>query len=68
MANSPSEMAIFERVAARGSFAGAAEDVSLSPSVAKLITRLEPRLGVVLGDLRQAVLSPPCLISLLVLR
>jgi DNA-binding transcriptional LysR family regulator len=47
MAGSPNEMAIFERVAARGSFAGAANDVSLSPSaVAKLITRLERRLGV----------------------
>jgi DNA-binding transcriptional LysR family regulator len=47
MASSPAEMAIFERVAARGSFAGAAEDVSLSPSaVAKLIARLEQRLGV----------------------
>lgn len=47
MASSPHEMAIFERVAARGSFAGAAKDVSLSPSaVAKLITRLEHRLGV----------------------
>ena len=47
MAGSPNEMAIFERVAARGSFAGAANDVSLSPSaVAKLITRLEHRLGV----------------------
>src|SRR5207302_11059098 len=47
MASSPNEMAIFERVAARGSFAGAAKDVSLSPSaVAKLITRLERRLGV----------------------
>ena len=47
MAGPSTEMAIFERVAVRGSFAGAAEDVSLSPSaVAKLITRLEHRLGV----------------------
>src|SRR5262252_1132286 len=47
MAGSSSEMAIFQRVVERGSFAGAADDVGLSPSaVAKLISRLEARLGV----------------------
>ena len=39
--------ALFQRVAVRGSFAGEAEDVSRSPvAVARLITRLERRLGV----------------------
>jgi DNA-binding transcriptional LysR family regulator len=47
MASALSDMAVFQRVAERGSFAGAAEDVGLSPSaVAKLITRLEERLSV----------------------
>jgi DNA-binding transcriptional LysR family regulator len=47
MAGPSSEMAIFQRVVERGSFAGAADDVGLSPSaVAKLISRLEARLGV----------------------
>jgi DNA-binding transcriptional LysR family regulator len=47
MASPANEMAIFQRVVERGSFAGAADDVDLSPSaVAKLISRLEARLGV----------------------
>lgn len=47
MANPSQEMGVFERVAARGSFAGAAQDVGLTASaVSKLITRLEQRLGV----------------------
>jgi DNA-binding transcriptional LysR family regulator len=47
MGTSTDEMSIFQRVIKRGSFAGAAEDMGLSPSaVSKLITRLELRLGV----------------------
>src|SRR5262245_4316448 len=47
MANAANEMAVFERVAARGSFAAAADDVGLSASaVSKLISRLESRVGV----------------------
>jgi DNA-binding transcriptional LysR family regulator len=47
MPDTPTEMSIFERVADCGSFASAAEQVGLSPSaVAKVITRLEVRLGV----------------------
>jgi DNA-binding transcriptional LysR family regulator len=47
MTNPSNEMGVFERVAERGSFAGAAQDVGLSSSaVSKLITRLELRLGV----------------------
>jgi DNA-binding transcriptional LysR family regulator len=47
MANAANEMAVFERVVARGSFAAAADDVGLSASaVSKLISRLESRLGV----------------------
>jgi DNA-binding transcriptional LysR family regulator len=47
MRSSSDEMVMFQRVVARGSFAGAAEDMGLSPSaVSKLVTRLELRLGV----------------------
>jgi DNA-binding transcriptional LysR family regulator len=47
MENVAGEMAVFRRAIERGSFAAAAEDLSLSPSaVSKLITRLETRLGV----------------------
>jgi DNA-binding transcriptional LysR family regulator len=47
MANPSNEMGVFERVVGRGSFAGAAQDVGLSPSaVSKLVSRLERRLGV----------------------
>jgi DNA-binding transcriptional LysR family regulator len=47
MANAANEMAVFERVVARGSFAAAADDLRLSASaISKLISRLEGRLGV----------------------
>jgi DNA-binding transcriptional LysR family regulator len=47
MAGAPADIGIFVRVAERGSFARAAEDVGVSASaVAKLVTRLEERLGV----------------------
>ena len=41
------EMRVFVRALERGSFAGAASDLGLTPSaVSKLIARLEARLGV----------------------
>jgi DNA-binding transcriptional LysR family regulator len=61
MVDLPNEMAIFQRVILRGSFAGAAEDAGLSPSaVSKLITRLESRLGVRLinRSTRRLALTP----------
>jgi hypothetical protein len=39
MASSSTEMAIFQRVAERGSFAGAAEDAGLSPSAVQSSSR-----------------------------
>src|SRR5262245_1942075 len=43
------DMAVMVRVAERGGFTAAAEDVDLTPSaVAKLVGRLEQRLGVLL--------------------
>jgi DNA-binding transcriptional LysR family regulator len=47
MVKNANEMAVFERVIERGSFAAAAQDVGLSASaVSKLVSRLESRLGV----------------------
>jgi hypothetical protein len=60
MASSPTEMSVFERVADRGSFSGAAEDMGLSASAAaKLISRLELRLGVGLIIARPGVRHLP---------
>ena len=47
MVDTAREMQVFQRVVTRGSYAGAARDLGLSPSaISKLIGRLEQRLGV----------------------
>ena len=64
-------MGVFQRVVERGSFAGAAEDMGLSPSaVSKLITRLELRLGVRLINrtTRRLALTPEGEIAHMLLR
>ncbi len=57
----PHEMNAFLRVVEKGSFAGAAADLTLTPSaVSKIITRLEERLGVslLLRTTRSLTLTP----------
>lgn len=47
MVDVANQMQVFQRIVTRGSFAGAADDLGLSPSaISKLISRLEQRLGI----------------------
>jgi DNA-binding transcriptional LysR family regulator len=59
MGDVANEMQVFQRVVTRGSFAGAADDLGLSPSaISKLISRLEQRLGVRLINRSTRRLAP----------